>query len=150
MKDWLACRPALSSSAVAVRCCARTPPEYDEDYFEGHDPTGVYSDYDADAEWRIEKARGLLGELDRLTPLRGGRALDVGSGYGYFRVALDEHGIRHAGIDVSRHAIRAAKRKYGFETLDGALSSHLDRLAGRFDLVTLWDVLEHVPDPASL
>lgn len=128
----------------------RTAPAYDEGYFEGHDPTGVYGDYDADAEWRIEKARGLIGEREKVTDLRGAAALDIGSGYGYFRVALDERGIQHSGIDVSSHGIRAANRKFGFETLEGTVALHRDRLAGRFDLVTLWDVIEHVPDPEVL
>lgn len=126
------------------------PPPYEEPYFEGDDATGVYTQYEADEGWRIEKGRRQLDRLKETVGLRSGAALDLGSGYGYFRVSLEERGFSHLGVDVSRHAIAVAARKYGFETRRGTLATHLEELAGRFDLVTLWDVLEHVHDPERL
>jgi SAM-dependent methyltransferase len=123
------------------------PPAYEEAYYE--DPTraaGGYGAYLAQAEWRLEKAARQIRQVGDATGVRGGKALDVGSGYGFFREALAQAGFEHQGVEISAHARRVAREIYGFET-----HSELDGLpSGTFDLVTLWDVLEHVPDPVAL
>jgi 2-polyprenyl-3-methyl-5-hydroxy-6-metoxy-1,4-benzoquinol methylase len=73
----------------------------------------------------------------------------VGSGYGFFRKALGDAGFQHDGVEISAHARRVAHGLYGFDT-DAELAQVVARAAGSFDLVTLWDVLEHVPDPVAL
>jgi 2-polyprenyl-3-methyl-5-hydroxy-6-metoxy-1,4-benzoquinol methylase len=74
----------------------------------------------------------------------------VGSGYGYFRRALQEAGIEHQGLEVSAHARAVAAKLYGMDTDDGTLSARAASWRGRFALVTLWDMLEHVDDPTAL
>jgi 2-polyprenyl-3-methyl-5-hydroxy-6-metoxy-1,4-benzoquinol methylase len=127
----------------------REPPAYEEAYFEG-DPlrAGGYGDYAAQGDWRLEKARRQVGEIRQAAGLSAGaRALDVGSGYGFFRKALDEAGVAHDGLEISAHARATARRLYGFETAAGTLSEHRDEWRDRYDLITLWDMLEHVPSP---
>jgi 2-polyprenyl-3-methyl-5-hydroxy-6-metoxy-1,4-benzoquinol methylase len=126
-------------------------PAYEEDYFEGNrNQAGGYGDYGAQQDWRLEKAARQVRELGEATGLPRGRVLDVGSGYGYFQKALSDAGFEHDGLELSRHAREAAKARFGFEALDGTLESHATELAGRYDAVTLWDVLEHVADPTAL
>jgi SAM-dependent methyltransferase len=122
------------------------PPAYDSAYFEKGQTTTVYGDYFAERGWRIEKARRQLAAIDRLAARPVRRALDVGSGHGYFRIALAEAGIDHEGADVSNYAADVAKREYGFDTFLGDLHSPPNGWEQGFDLVTLWDVIEHVPD----
>ncbi len=129
----------------------RTPPAYEESYFEGDaKQAGGYGQYAAQAGWRLEKAARQLREIQSATGLREGRALDLGSGYGYFRKALADAGFAHEGIEISRHARQIAEHLYGFETLPGTLEDHTSALGARYDLITLWDVIEHVPDPVAL
>lgn len=127
------------------------PPVYEESYFEG-DPkaAGGYGKYAEQAGWRLEKAARQLREIREATGLVGGRALDLGSGYGYFRRALEDGGFAHDGIEISAHARRVAEGLYGFATLPGILEDHAAVLAGTYDLITLWDVIEHVADPIAL
>jgi 2-polyprenyl-3-methyl-5-hydroxy-6-metoxy-1,4-benzoquinol methylase len=128
-----------------------SPPEYEESYFEGDAKVaGGYGEYSAQAGWRLEKAARQLREIQAATQLTAGRALDLGSGYGYFRKALEGAGFEHEGIEISRHARHVAEQLYGFSTLGGTLDDHAGALAGRYQLVTLWDVIEHVADPVRL
>jgi 2-polyprenyl-3-methyl-5-hydroxy-6-metoxy-1,4-benzoquinol methylase len=130
----------------------QAPPEYEEAYFEG-DPTraGGYGDYAAQEGWRLEKAQRQVRELAAAGALgAGARALDVGSGYGFFRRALELAGFAHDGLEISGHARAVAKRLYGFDTAGGELRTRREDWAGRFDLVTLWDMIEHVADPTTM
>jgi SAM-dependent methyltransferase len=129
-----------------------SPPAYEESYFEG-DPTqaGGYGAYAAQSGWRLEKAARQLHEIrTRMGIIHPGRALDIGSGYGYFRKALNDAGFAHDGIEISEHARAVANSLYGFSTLGGTLDDHAREIEGRYDLITLWDVIEHVADPVAL
>jgi SAM-dependent methyltransferase len=135
----------------------REPPAYEEAYFEG-DPlrAGGYGDYAAQQGWRLDKARRQLREIQDLALAPrglalapGARALDVGSGYGFFRKALAEAQMTHDGLEISAHARAVASRLYGFETAGGTLAQHLADWQGRYDLITLWDMLEHVEAPRA-
>lgn len=126
------------------------PPAYEEAYFE--DPSrraGGYGSYLAQSAWRLEKAARQVRELADATGLRKGRALDVGSGYGFFRKALEDAGFDHRGVEISAHGRRVAEEIYGFETYADLANLEAGTL-GTFDLVTLWDVIEHVADPGAL
>jgi len=124
------------------------PPPYEEAYYEDRSRgAGGYGDYLAQAGWRLEKAARQVREIGAATPVRGGRALDVGSGYGFFRKALADAGFAHEGVEISAHARRVARETYGFETLADLADLPVQP---SFHLVTLWDVLEHVPDPIDL
>jgi 2-polyprenyl-3-methyl-5-hydroxy-6-metoxy-1,4-benzoquinol methylase len=126
------------------------PPVYEEQYFEG-DPAvaGGYGDYAEQAGWRLEKAERQVRELRSITGLQEGRVLDVGSGYGYFRKALGDAGFDHDGIEISAFARDAARRLFGFETDGGTLEDRAGGWEGRYDAITLWDLIEHLADPVG-
>jgi len=78
-----------------------------------------------------------------------GRLLDVGCGYGWFLHMATERGWDTVGVDVSPAAIRYATERFGVTALAGDLKGC--RFADHaFTLVTLWDVLDFVPDPVGL
>ncbi|HKO52666.1 MAG TPA: class I SAM-dependent methyltransferase [Polyangiaceae bacterium] len=127
------------------------PPVYEESYFEGDaKQAGGYGQYAAQAGWRLEKATRQLRELQTVSGVSNGRALDLGSGYGYFRAALAAAGFVHEGIEISKHARQVAESLYGFSTMSGTLDDYGSELDGRYQLITLWDVIEHVADPVAL
>ena len=128
-----------------------TPPPYEEEYFEGdRGQAGGYGDYLAQAGWRLEKAARQVREMRERTGLAAGRVLDVGSGYGFFRVALGEAGYRHDGVEVSEHAREVARRTFGMNTHGGTLEEHLQEWEARYDAVTMFDLIEHLADPQRL
>lgn len=76
----------------------------------------------------------------------GKRALDVGCAYGYTSQALSELGYETFGVDVSAWGTSQAKLGSGeFMVCDA--QNALPFSAGAFDLVTCFDVLEHLPYP---
>jgi len=80
--------------------------------------------------------------------MRPGDLLDVGSGDGDFMFRARNHGWRVRGIEVNEPAVASA-RASGLDVHHGDLASAAFA-PGSFDLVRLWHVLEHVPDPVGL
>ncbi|HEY3758971.1 MAG TPA: class I SAM-dependent methyltransferase [Solirubrobacteraceae bacterium] len=127
------------------------PPAYEEAYFEGdRRQAGGYGDYLAQAGWRLEKAARQVRELRARTALDAGRVLDIGSGYGFFRMALEQAGYEHDGLEVSEFARAVASSSYGQETYAGTLEEHWQRWEERYDAVTLFDLIEHIADPERM
>lgn len=118
---------------------------YDESYYTGGQ-AGVFSDYVGQAAGRRAAARRRLWTLRRLMPR--GRLLDVGCAAGFFLAEAARHyAVR--GVEPSNFAAAFAREKLGLDVFNGTLHDAA-LAAASFDLVTLWDVIEHVPDPAAL
>jgi len=77
----------------------------------------------------------------------GKRALDVGCAYGYPSHVLSGLGYETCSTDISTWGIKQAKRQSGGEFLVCDAQTPLPFRAGTFDLVTCFDVLEHLPYP---
>jgi 2-polyprenyl-3-methyl-5-hydroxy-6-metoxy-1,4-benzoquinol methylase len=76
-----------------------------------------------------------------------GRLLDVGAGIGQFLHHAQPLFTEVAGTEVSESAIAIAKQRYGLKLFPGQIQNlHLP--PAHFDTITLFHVLEHVPDPA--
>jgi 2-polyprenyl-3-methyl-5-hydroxy-6-metoxy-1,4-benzoquinol methylase len=82
---------------------------------------------------------------DRRPP---GRLLDVGCGTGLFLDAMRRRGWEVHGEDMTPVAARLARERFGLEVFEGTLEQarYPDQ---HFDAVTLWNVIEHVPDPPA-
>ncbi len=129
----------------------KNAPSYEEDYFEGNTEIfGGYGKYFQQSSWRLDKANKQVKDLCKITNFTSGKVLDVGSGYGYFRKALSNHNFDHDGIEISKYAIAIAKDLYNFNTYHGTLLDYYKKLENTYDVVTLWDVIEHIPDPEKL
>jgi 2-polyprenyl-6-hydroxyphenyl methylase/3-demethylubiquinone-9 3-methyltransferase len=95
-----------------------------------------------------------LDWIDRLAPLSGKSALDVGCGGGILAEAMARRGARVRGIDLSDKALKVAQ----LHSLESRVAVDYEAvsaedLASRspssYDVVTCMELLEHVPDPAS-
>lgn len=89
------------------------------------------------------------GHIDflRLLP-GGGNLLDVGCSTGQFLAKARGQGFDVAGIEFSEGSARFAADHFGLAVQQGSI--HQCTLpAGSLDMVTMFDVIEHVPDPAS-
>jgi SAM-dependent methyltransferase len=82
-------------------------------------------------------------------PGRPGRLLDVGCGGGWFLKAATERGWAAVGVDPSPEAVRRAREDLGVDARQGLLEAQ-DFAPASFDLVTLWNVIEIVPEPFAL
>lgn len=78
-----------------------------------------------------------------------GKLLDVGCGYGFFLKLAQEAGWEAVGVDLDPQAVAYAKDHLQVNALWGDLRGFRFE-EGSFDLVTLWNVIECVPDPFGL
>jgi 2-polyprenyl-6-hydroxyphenyl methylase/3-demethylubiquinone-9 3-methyltransferase len=96
-----------------------------------------------------------LQYVERDGRLNGRSALDVGCGGGLLSEAMARAGARVMGLDLAHELIDVAR----LHALEGGVSveyrvesaeQHASAHAGRYDIVTCMEMLEHVPDPASV
>ena len=78
-----------------------------------------------------------------------GTLLDVGAANGAFMAVAREHGWNVRGCEPNEWFCRWGNEHYGLSIDQGILFDQ-NYTDGSFDLITLWDVIEHVPDPAQL
>ena len=89
--------------------------------------------------------------IARRAELAGAAVLDVGCGGGILAEAMARRGARVTGIDLSDKALRVAQLHLHESKLDIRYEkSSVEDYAGEFDLVTCMELLEHVPQPASM
>lgn len=80
---------------------------------------------------------------------RPGTLLDVGTGIGQFlSLARNDYSEVH-GTEVSSTAVEIAREKYGLNLFHGTVDD-LPSQGRTFDNITLFHVLEHVPDPKAM
>ena len=69
--------------------------------------------------------------------------LDYGCGSGYFLSVLKDNKIKGRGIDLDKNAINFCRTK----KLDATTSSLTKEPNGKYDLITMFDSIEHLYDP---
>ena len=97
-----------------------------------------------------------LDWIDGIAPLKGQRVLDVGCGGGILADAMARKGADVLGIDLAEKSLKVAQ----LHALEAGTSQITYRLVAaealaaempdQFDVVTCMEMLEHVPDPASV
>lgn len=99
--------------------------------------------YAEERQGRVHTFRRALEELE--THARPGRLLDVGSHLGIFVEVARERGWAAEGVELSRWAVEIARER-GLPVTQGTIKD-LAADDESFDVVTLWDVIEHLSDP---
>jgi SAM-dependent methyltransferase len=120
---------------------------YDESYFQGGQVDG-YGNYLGTEQVLRREFRKSVDVIRRLTGHRRGlRLLELGSAYGFF---LDEASTHFdcLGVEVSQPAADHARSR-GHRVLNGVLNEAILPEIGRVDVVALFDVIEHLPDPVA-
>jgi len=114
--------------------------------------------WDPDSEFRpLHQINPLRLEwINDVVQLRGQRALDVGCGGGILAEAMARRGADVLGIDLATKALRVAQLhalEAGIAALEYreiSAEALAEEQSGGFDVVTCMEMLEHVPDPASV
>ena len=92
--------------------------------------------------FRLRRAHDIMALAPR------GRVLDVGCGRGIMLALLKRAGWEVVGTQVSKNAAAYARDTLGIEVIEGDL--HAAQFpSGSFNVVTLYQVLEHLPNPSA-
>ena len=84
-------------------------------------------------------------QVERRAPAPG-RLLDVGCATGLFLKTMRDGGWQVAGVELNEYAAAHARNLFDLEVVTGTLEAFSYPPAS-FDVITMWDVLEHVFDP---
>lgn len=96
-----------------------------------------------------------LDWINSHAPLAGKKIVDVGCGGGILAESMAKKGADVTGIDLSEKALKVAD----LHSLESGVQVRYELIAaedlaakegGSFDIVTCMEMLEHVPDPASI
>lgn len=114
--------------------------------------------WDMDGEFRsLHQINPLRLEwINGLCPLKGQLVLDVGCGGGILTDAMARTGALVTGIDLATKALRVAElhaleaQTQNVQYREISAEALAVQQPGSFDIVTCMEMLEHVPDPASV
>ncbi|MDO8774670.1 MAG: bifunctional 2-polyprenyl-6-hydroxyphenol methylase/3-demethylubiquinol 3-O-methyltransferase UbiG [Burkholderiaceae bacterium] len=114
--------------------------------------------WDMDGEFRpLHQINPLRLEwINSLCPVKGQQILDVGCGGGILADAMARSGARVTGIDLAAKALRVAQlhaleaQTPNVQYREVSVEALAAQQPGSFDVVTCMEMLEHVPDPASV
>lgn len=118
-----------------------------EDLVAFYSQPNKYDSWLAEEQARDQLWRRRLRHLLRVR--KPGSLLDVGAGIGQFLDVARPHFTEVRGTEVSKSATGIAREKYGLELMRGEIET-IEFGATQFDNITLFHVLEHVPNPRTV
>ncbi len=119
---------------------------YSEDYFAGARDGFGYVDYDLDKSAMTDTFESYLDLLAERHPQLGD-LLNVGAATGFFLDLARRRGWKTCGVEPSQYASLVASQKN--LTVHCGVLEELNLPDASFDVITMWDVIEHVNDPSE-
>jgi len=116
---------------------------YDKEYFTGR----VYKNYFEERNFRLRLFERKFDLVKRYFP-RSGRLLDIGAAAGFFLEVARRNSFETYGVEISKPAATYATKTLKLKVFAGELEDA--RFSNEyFDVITMWDVLEHLPRPVG-
>jgi SAM-dependent methyltransferase len=111
----------------------------------GHYDAAYSAGYTRKAAKKLVRSRRRVRRIQREL-VRGGRWLDVGCSAGFVVKAAEECGFEGWGVDIEPHAIDYGRTALGLTRLACGVLEDQRYPDGHFDVISAYDVIEHVPD----
>ena len=122
---------------------------YGESYWRSHAAKDYgYTDYRKDGpNWLRTYHRRVKVLRGRLAP--GSRVLDVGCAAGFFLELMKGEGFDVWGVELSAAIAEDARDRVGDDRIHVGTLEDAPYPERQFDLISFWDVVEHLPDPVD-
>ncbi len=143
----------IENNIAIVKCsnCGHVYSGYEQtEHYEGYWDGGEES---YDLEWWDKAHRAIYKDfISHYIQKENGSLLDVGCGLGYFvkAVLTSKPKWEVVGYEISEKAVGFAKKENGLKSVFSGLVQDSGLQQNHFDIITLWDVIEHIPKPHSL
>lgn len=152
---------------LIVRCCdsgliymahpltdAELAAFYSREYFEGEPSRRGYASYTGDEAVLRANFRDHLRRITRGLERGGARPdrldlLDYGCAYGYFLAEARDVFRSVRGVEINEEVARVGRERFQLD-IDSSADSGASFGENCLDVVTLWDVIEHVKKPRSV
>ena len=122
---------------------------YDEMYFKNQESSKIgYKDYLKDREKILKTFNRRFRLIEKFLP-KPGTVLDLGCATGLFLEVLESKGWDVYGVDISEFAVNIAREKFKDKIANNTIENS-NFPENYFDLITMWDFLEHVSDPKKV
>ena len=113
--------------------------------------SGIHSNYILERQKRIKSYSKLynsrLNLIENLYPQKG-TLLDIGCGAGFFLNCAKERGWDCHGLEILPEYIKYARENFALENIRlESLDDSLSFEPNTFDVITLWDLIEHLRNP---
>ena len=117
---------------------------YSREYFESNASEKMgYDNYVSDRELVEKTFRQRLEGLEKKWLKKKGKVLDVGCATGFFLCTARALGWSVSGVEISDYCCEYAKREFGLDLFNGQFKDLDASTAGAYDLITMWDYVEH-------
>jgi len=140
--------PLVRCHGCDLRYHVRVPVDLGDIYMD--DDYVIYVSTDEEDQWQYRKNRFGTERVRLLArycgDLKGKKLLDIGCGNGFFLMAAKEAGAVCVGGEFSKKFSEFTRKRVGVPVYQEPLTRFPER---DFDIITSFDVIEHIPDPLS-
>ncbi len=117
---------------------------YEKEYFSGAEQGFGYVDYDSDKSAMKDMFIQYIKDFKHYkSDMKS--IFDIGAATGYFLDLAKDEGLVVSGVEISDYATNIAINK-GIDVKRGTIENVKIKKSA-FDVVTMWDVIEHMKDP---
>jgi len=146
--DVIECEACWFKHIIPIPTPEESEKLYKEDFYSTEKPK-YFKEVEEDLEWWNLAYLNYYQLFEKYCPKGSRRLLEIGSGPGYFLKCGEELGWECLGFEPSEQAYEYSQ-KLGVRVVNEFFDESNADKYGKFDVVYLHTVIEHLPDPISL